>query len=165
MQTFIIRKMINTDWEYVSKIYQQGIDTNTATFEMTCPGWSDFNDSHTADCRYVILSNDNIVGWAALSPTSKRLVYRGVADVSIYISNGCKGLGIGTKLLKYLTEQSERAGYWMLQSSIISDNTPSIRLHEKCGFRLVGFREKIGQDRFGVWCDTVLMEKRIKITV
>lgn len=157
---FQIREMSKSDWEKVSYIYQQGMDTNIATFETKCPAFEAFDDSHTADCRYVITDSDVVIGWAALSPVSSRCVYGGVVEHSIYIDEKFKGKGAGTQLLLYLIEQSEQAGYWTLQAGIMQDNPASIRLHEKCGFRMVGYREKIGKDRYGQWRNTVVMEKR-----
>lgn len=157
-----IRRMSKDDWTRVSSIYQQGMDTNLATFETTCPSYEAFDQSHVASCRYVIMDDDIVIGWAALSPVSSRCVYRGVAEVSIYVDEANKGKGAGAQLLAYLAEQSEQAGYWTLQAGIMENNTASIRLHEKCGFRTVGYREKIGKDRSGNWRNTVLMERRSK---
>ncbi len=155
-----IRAMHKDDWEQVGKIYQQGMDTNLATFETQCPTYDEFDRSHRKECRFVITDGNAIAGWAALAPVSSRSVYRGVAEVSIYIHDFYKGKKAGTQLLNYLSEQSEKDGIWTLQSGIMDDNTASIHLHEKCGFRLVGFRERIGKDRFGLWRNTVLMERR-----
>jgi phosphinothricin acetyltransferase len=80
--------------------------------------------------------------------------------VSIYIDPGAQGKGIGTRLLQALIQESEKQGFWTLQSGIMQNNLASIRLHERCGFRMVGYRERIGRDRFGVWRNTVLMERR-----
>ena len=155
-----IREMQKDDWEQVSEIYQQGMDTNLATFQTECPPYNEFDHSHMKQCRFVIIDNNAIVGWAALTPVSNRCVYRGVAEVSIYIHGSYRGKMAGTQLLRFLSEQSEKYGIWTLQSGIMADNTASIRLHEKCGFRQVGFRERIGKDRFGQWRNTVLMERR-----
>ena len=155
-----IREMLEADWPSVSRIYQLGMDTNNATFETVCPAWEAFNSSHTMDCRFVALRDDALIAWAALSLVSKRSVYCGVAEVSIYVDDANNGKGVGTFLLNYLIEKSEHAGYWTLQSNIMSGNTASIRLHGKCGFREVGYRERIGKDRFGIWRDTILMERR-----
>ena len=102
-----------------------------------------------------------MIGWAALKPVSSRRVYCGVAEVSIYIDEAHWGKGVGALLLSHLTVQAENAGYWTLQSSIMRENHASVHLHEKCDFRLVGYREKIGKDRF-IWRDNLLMEKRSK---
>lgn len=158
--SYRIREMQQGDWEQVSGIYQQGMDTNLATFQTECPTYEEFDQSHMKQCRFVIIDGEFIVGWAALSPVSSRCVYHGVAEVSIYIHDSYKGKKIGTQLLNFLSEQSEKDGIWTLQSGIMADNTASIHLHEKCGFRQVGFRERIGKDRFGQWRNTVLMERR-----
>lgn len=158
--SYQIRDLRQQDWPTVSEIYQAGMDTNIATFQTECPSYTDFNQSHLPFCRFVILNGDHIIGWAALTPVSSRCVYRGVAEVSIYIDSLYKGKGIGTQLLNHLIEEAEKHDIWTLQSSILEDNVASIHLHKKCGFRLVGYRERIGKDRFCKWRNTVLMEKR-----
>ena len=105
---------------------------------------------------------DKVLGWAALSPVSSRCVYGGVAEVSVYVSKNSRGLGIGERLMSELIKASEMEGYWTLQSGIFPENLSSIRLHEKAGFRRIGYRERIGK-RDGVWKDNVLMERRSKI--
>lgn len=157
---FNVRPMDKADWPQISEIYQQGMDTNQATFQYECPTYKDWNASHLELCRLVITGHGRVVGWAALSPVSSRPVYAGVAEVSIYMGTDFHGAGLGTRLLEALIASSEESGIWTLQSGIMRDNAASIHVHEKCGFRLVGHREKIGRDRFGVWRDTVLMERR-----
>jgi len=152
--------MTASDYDAVGRIFQAGVDSNNATFEVVSPNWAEFDASHIPACRLVATVGDAVVGWAALSPTSTRHAYRGVAEVSIYIDPGHVGQGVGTRLLRRLINDAENAGYWTLQSSIISENLASIGLHEKCGFRTVGTREKIGQDQAGQWRDTTLMERR-----
>ena len=157
---FEIRAMTGADWPDVSRIYQLGMDTNRATFQSECPPWDEWNRSHLQPCQLVIAKDGNVLGWAALTAVSGRCVYAGVAEVSIYIDPAAQGQGVGTRLLNALVADSEREGFWTLQSGILQDNEASIRLHERCGFRLVGYRERIGRDRFGVWRNTVLMERR-----
>lgn len=155
-----IKEMRETDWDQVKEIYQQGMDTNLATFQTECPSYEEFDQSHLEDCRFVAVDGDTIVGWTALTAVSNRCVYRGVAEVSVYVRDSYKGKQIGTQLLNHLIGKSEEYGIWTLQSGIMEDNPASIRLHEKCGFRMVGYRERIGKDRYGVWRNTVLMERR-----
>ena len=139
---FEIREMKKFDWKRVMCIYQQGIDTNVATFETACSSYEIFDTSHICNCRFIITDNDIVVGWTALSPVSNRCVYGGVAEVSIYIEENCKGKGAGTHLLTHMIEKCEEEGYWTLQAGIMQSNLASILLHEKCNFRMVGFREK-----------------------
>lgn len=155
-----IRAMNEKDWPDVAEIYRQGIATGKATFQSEIPEYKDWDASHMPVCRFVAEADGKAAGWVALSGVSSRCVYRGVAELSIYIAENFRGNGVGQKLLNYLIDKSEKAGIWMLQSGIMEDNLASICLHEKCGFRKVGFREKIGRDNSGRWRSTVLMERR-----
>lgn len=155
-----IREMRESDWPEVSRIYQEGIDTNLATFQTDCPSWAEWDSSRLKNCRLVVADGQSILGWAALTAVSTRPAYAGVAEVSIYIGRSYQGHGVGKALLSELIHSSEKNGFWTLQSGILQGNQASIRLHESCGFRMVGYREKIGRDRFGNWKNTVLMEKR-----
>lgn len=155
-----IREMYAEDWSWVSTIYLEGIKTGKATFQTDCPTYEEWDKSHIKSCRLVALIDDVVAGWAALSPVSSRCVYNGVAEVSIYIGEAYRGKGVGRLLLNSLIAASEQAGFWTLQSGIMQDNEASIHLHEECGFRMVGYRERIGKDSLGVWRNNVLMERR-----
>lgn len=157
-----IDEMIQSDWEQVGNIYLEGIKTGKATFQTDVPTWENWNNSHITACRLVIRSGDNVLGWAALSPTSSRCVYAGVAEVSIYIGEKYRGLGIGAVLLTKLIKLSEEKGFWTLQSGIVRENAPSIALHKKCGFREIGIREKVAKMNNEKWMDVILMEYRSK---
>jgi len=157
-----IRPLEKEDWQTVQRIYQEGMDTGIATFETQCPDWKTWDSKFLQSCRIVVEENNQILGWAALTPTSKRAVYKGVVEVTIYIDLNQTGRGIGTKLMTALVEASEAAGFWTLQSSILSENKPSIQLHLKAGFRILGTREKIAK-RDGIWKDTVFLERRSKL--
>lgn len=158
-----IQTIIQDHFSEVAEIYRQGLATGMATFQNEVPSWEEWDRTHLAFCRMAASENNKILGWAALTPVSARTVYAGVAEVSIYLAEGERGKGIGTLLLNALIGQSEANGIWTLQSGIFSENKGSIRLHEKCGFRQVGYRERIAKKN-GIWKDTVLMERRSKIT-
>ena len=143
----------------VAKIYQEGLETGIATFETQVPNWETWDAKFLTHCRFVAIENNIPLAWCALSPISKREVYKGVAEVTIYVSKAQRGKGLGAILLKHLISESEKNGYWTLQASIFPENTPSIQLHKKNGFRLVGYRKKIAQ-RHGIWYDNVLLERR-----
>ena len=162
--SYRIEKMQPSDWDEVKKIYLQGISTQMATFQTEAPSWESWNSGHISSCRLVACSEDGILGWAALSPTSSRPCYRGVAEVSIYIAEGARGQGVGAALLKKLVELSEVNDFWTLQSGIIRENAASISIHKKCGFREIGIRERVAQMSNGKWHDTVLLERRSKVT-
>ena len=157
-----IDKMRGSDWEQVSSIYLEGIKTGIATFQRDVPSFENWNNGHINSCRLVARLGSDILAWCALSPTSSRCVYDGVVEVSIYIRGAYRGQGIGKVLLAELVKLSERNGFWTLQSGIIKENTSSIKLHEKCGFRELGIREKVAKMGNGKWHDLVLMERRSK---
>ena len=159
METFIIMPLLPNNWQQVKSIYESGIAKGMATFETKAPEWEQWNNSHLPFARLVAVENNKVIGWAALSPVSNRCVYGGVAEVSVYIAPEQRGKGVGKKLLQQLITESEANGIWTLQAGIFAENTPSAKLHESVGFRLVGYREKIGQ-LGSEWKNTILMERR-----
>lgn len=160
-----LRHMAPKDWPQVRAIYQHGLDTGIATFESVLPTYAKWDENHLKLCRIVAQEDGIIAGWVALSPVSSRLAYAGVAEVSIYTSPDYQRRGAGWMLLNAAAEESERAGIWTLQSCIFRINEKSIKLHEKCGFRIVGYREKHARDKDNIWQDTVLMERRSKLVL
>jgi len=159
MASIRIRQMRRNDWPTVRSIYLAGITTGHATFETRAPGWDKWNATHLARPRLVAVSDNNVVGWAALSRVSSRRVYSGVAEVSVYLNEDSRGLGIGRLLLARLITESEKLGIWTLQASIFPENRASTSLQKALGFREVGTRRHIGK-MDGVWRDTVLFERR-----
>jgi phosphinothricin acetyltransferase len=153
-----ISELLKEHWPEVKDIYERGIASGNATFQTTAPTWEEWDRTHVKTCR-LIAKQENILGWAALSQISARPVYKGVAEVSIYIHPEAQNKGIGANLLEALITESEKQGFWTLQAGIFPENKASIRIHEKHGFRLVGRRERIGQMN-GIWRDTVLLERR-----
>lgn len=158
----LIRKLGAKDYHSVRRIYEEGIQTKMATFETKTPDWSGFDHKFLEHSRLVIEKEGVVCGWATLSAASSRYVYRGVAEVSIYIAADVRGHGVGDRLLKELILTSEQNGIWMLQAVIFAKNKVSIHLHQKNGFRRVGYRERIAQID-GVWTDTILLERRSTI--
>jgi L-amino acid N-acyltransferase YncA len=149
------------DWPEVARIYRAGIDAGNATFESTVPSWERWRASRLAEpCLVARAESGEVLGWAALTPASARPVYRGVAEVSIYVDPSSARRGVGRALLVALVDTSERAGVWTLRAGIFPENTASIALHESCGFRLLGTHERIGQMPDGRWRDVVLYERR-----
>jgi phosphinothricin acetyltransferase len=154
-----IEALAPEDWNDVRRIYAEGIATGNATFETEPPTWEAWDRSHRPGSRLAARSGGRIVGWAALSKVSERCAYGGVAEVSVYVAADARGRGVGRRLLEELVRSSEEAGVWTLQAGIFPENTASIALHERCGFRLVGVREKLGRLR-GAWRDVAQLERR-----
>jgi L-amino acid N-acyltransferase YncA len=170
---YSIIPMVLDHWHAVREIYREGIETGNATFEAEVPEWEKWDSSHRRDCRLVALDEIDegkaeqliplaeltVLGWAALSPVSSRRVYRGVAEVSVYVAAAARGRGVGRALLKALIQESEVNGLWTLQAGIFPENAASMALHKSCGFREVGIRRRIG--KLGkLWRDVLLLERR-----
>jgi L-amino acid N-acyltransferase YncA/2-polyprenyl-3-methyl-5-hydroxy-6-metoxy-1,4-benzoquinol methylase len=157
----LIRPMRAADADQVLAIYQAGLDTGQASFETTAPGWDAFDTGKLPLHRHVAVdaATGRVLGWAAASAVSSRCVYAGVIEHSVYVDPACHHGGIGSALLAALTGSAEAAGIWTIQSSVFPENTASLRLHQKAGFRIVGTRERIGRHH-GRWRDTVLLERR-----
>jgi len=154
-----IRDLRPLDWPEVARIFEEGIRSGNATFETEAPSWEAWDAAHLVEHRLVVTLDDEVAGWAALSPVSDRCCYSGVAEHSIYVAERARGLGLGRQLLGALIASSEAGGFWTLQAGVFPENEASIALHTALGFRVVGVRERLGR-RHGVWRDVVLLERR-----
>jgi L-amino acid N-acyltransferase YncA len=152
-----VRDLRPGDWPEVASIYAEGIATRLATYETEVPTWEEWNASHVPPT--LVALDEAVLGWAALAPTSARPVYAGVVWSSVYVAERARGRGIGRALLEELIRRSEAAGIWTLQAGVFPENRASVRLHEACGFRLVGVRERLGR-LDGEWRDVLLYERR-----
>lgn len=150
------------NYNQVAEIYKEGIATNVATFETIVPDWETWNDKFLSLGRIALKENNQILAWASLSAVSKREVYKGVAEVSVYVKASERGKGLGVIILNELVRISENNNIWSLQASIFRENKASIVIHKKCGFRIIGYKEKIAQLN-GVWHDNIILERRSKI--
>jgi len=160
--TLQIDPMLSSDWPAVREIYLQGIASRQATFETEAPSWEAWDASHLSFARLVGRKDEIVIGWAALSPVSSRKAYAGVSEVSVYVAQSDRGMGLGRQLLEALSAESEANGIWSLQAVMFPENAASVALHRRCGFREVGRRERIGK-LDAVWRDTILLERRSRI--
>jgi phosphinothricin acetyltransferase len=157
-----IAALVPGDWDDVARIYAEGIATHLATFETEVPAWGAWDRAHLVEHRFVAREDGRAAGWAALAPVSSRCVYAGVAEVSVYVAAAARGHGVGTALLSALVASSEAGGVWTLEAGILPENEASVRMHERCGFRIVGRRERLGR-MAGEWCDVLLLERRSRV--
>lgn len=155
-----IRPMEPADAEPVLAIYQAGLDGGGASFETVVPSWATFDASRLPDHRLVAVDDDAIViGWVAVSAVSTRPAYAGVVEHSVYVHPAVQGQGVGAALLDALIASTEAAGIWTIQSGVFPENTASLTLHQRAGFRILGVRERIGRHH-DKWRDVVLLERR-----
>lgn len=145
------------DWPQVARIYEAGLDAGT--FEDSVPAWDDWDATHLRVGRLVARESEGIVGWAALGRVSTRACYAGVVEDSVYVAPETRGRGVGRRLLEELCRRADDAGLWTIQAVMFADNAASLALHESCGFRVVGRRERLAR-KHGVWRDTLLLDRR-----
>ncbi len=156
----LVRPLHPDDYPAVAAVFAEGIATGLATFETEVPGWDEWDAAHLPDHRFVAELDGEVVGWIAIVPYSRRAVYRGVGEESVYVAERARGRGVGRALLETVIESARNGGLWMLQAGVFTDNGASLALHRALGFREVGIRERIGQ-LDGVWRDVVLLELRL----
>jgi L-amino acid N-acyltransferase YncA len=154
-----LRPLEPEDWRVVAEIYWDGMRDGLATFETEVPAWPEWDAGHLEHHRLVAEILGEVVGFAALARVSTRRCYAGVAENSVYVARSARGLGVGRALLETLIAGAEEAGIWTIQTAIFPENRASLGLHERCGFRVVGLRERIAK-RDGVWRDVVFLERR-----
>jgi phosphinothricin acetyltransferase len=154
-----VRDLRDEDWPEVARIYGEGIRTGDATFETEVPPWEAWDVGHLERHRLVAERDGAVLGWAALSPVSERCCYTGVAEVSVYVAPEAQGRRVGRALLERLAADSEADGIWTLQAGIFPENLASVALHQRCGFAVVGRRERLGRLN-GEWRDVLLPERR-----
>lgn len=156
-----IREMKTEDWDSVAEIYSQGIESGISTFQQFCPSFDAWDSAHLKWGRLVAEKDGVIVGWAVLAPTSTRDCYRGVVEVSVYVHQDYQHRGIGHSLMNAIEQEARNMGCWTLFSVVFEVNDASLALHKACGYRVIGYRERIAKDRFGNWQNTIHLEKRL----
>ncbi len=157
----IVKGLEKTHWEEVKKIYEMGVATRLATFEIELPDWEEWDKKHLQHSRLICEIEGRVGAWIAIRQIEDDCVCMGVAEISVYVHPEYKGIGLGLVLMEHLFRHSEENGIWTLQAQVFEENRASIRLHEKSGFRKVGYRENIGQ-LDGKWQNTILFERRSK---
>ena len=159
-----IKNINKKDLNSCLAIYQEGLNSGIASFQDPSITLDEFRIKVDLDKCLILEDNKNIKGYAFFTKVSNRCVYDGVGEVSIYLSKEIIGKGYGKNLLNELIGLSENLGFWSLHSMIFPHNTRSVKLHEKCGFRVLGVREKIGKMTYGPyinqWIDNIYMERR-----
>ena len=157
----VIRKMEKGDWSRMMEIYAQALESGISTFQRECPAYEDWDKAHLQEGRFVLEQDGTVAAWIALSPTSARECYRGVVEVSVYVGTEYQHQGMGKALMETVEQFCKENGFWTLFSVVFEVNKASLALHEACGFRTIGYRERIAQDRFGQWQNTIHLEKRL----
>jgi L-amino acid N-acyltransferase YncA len=97
---------------------------------------------------------EKILGFALVAPFRDRPAYQTTVENSVYVLRSARGRGVGEALVRELIATSATSGFHSLIARIVGENAGSIRLHEKCGFILVGTEIEVGR-KHGQWLDVV----------
>jgi phosphinothricin acetyltransferase len=146
----------------IAAIYNEGIADRIATFEteprtavQIAAQLSEKGDRYPT----VVAERDGrIVAWAGAGPYRSRPAYAGVAEHSVYVARAARGTGAGRAALEALCRAYAGRGFWKIVSRIFPENTASLALHERCGFRVVGTYRRHGKLE-GAWRDCVIVER------
>ena len=156
------RLAMKDDAGAIATIYNDGIADRVATFE-TEPRTAQQIAALLADKgeRYptVVVERDGqVIAWASAGAYRARAAYAGVAEHSVYVARAARGSGAGRAALEALCDVYAARGFHKLVSRIFPENTASLALHERCGFRVVGVYRRHGTLE-GRWRDCVIVEK------
>ena len=156
------RLAIPADAPAIAAIYNEGIADRIATFETDPRTAAQIAQQLTEKGdRFptVVAERDGqVVAWAGAGPYRSRPAYAGVAEHSVYVAREARGTGAGRAALEALCRAYAERGFWKIVSRIFPENTASLRLHERCGFRVVGVYQRHGRLE-GEWRDCVIVER------
>ena len=163
----VLREATLADLDAMTEIYAWHVLHGTGSFEEDPPSQSAMLE------RWRLRSEDHyptlvaefggrVAGFAYAGIYKPRSAYRYTVEDSIYVAEDCLGQGVGQALLQELVQNCSRAGYRQMMAVIgDSDNVSSIRLHERCGFTIVGIARGLGF-KFGRWLDIVYMQRTLQ---
>jgi L-amino acid N-acyltransferase YncA len=150
------------DLEGITDIYNDAILRTTATFDVapkTMDEQRTWFEEHSSDYPILVAEDaDSIVGWASLSPWSDRCAYSDTAEISLYVTEGSRGKGIGKQLVKAILREGKAAGLHTVVARVSEGNAVSIRIFEAAGFDHIGVMREVGK-KFGKLIDVYLMQK------
>ncbi|NCJ07139.1 GNAT family N-acetyltransferase [Synechococcales cyanobacterium C] len=159
-----IRPAQLSDIEVITDIYNEAVLNSTASYDehpqtsQQRRNWFEQHQEQGLSTLIAEIAPDHIVGWAALSFFRPWEGYRYTVEDSIYISQAYQGKGIGTQLLGELLEQAKGMKMHVVMAGLDAQNPASLRLHQKLGFRQVGYLPEVGF-KFNRWLDLVLMQR------
>lgn len=164
MSAHALREAVAADVPRLTEIYAHAVLNGTASYELVPPTEAEmlarFESLTGQDYPYIVAvdGRGNVVGYAYAGPFRMRPAYRWSVEDSIYIAPEVHGRGVGRALLLRLLELCEDKGFRQMIAVIGGSNhEPSIRLHERAGFRTIGIFQGSGF-KFGAWIDTVFMQ-------
>jgi phosphinothricin acetyltransferase len=165
VSAFAVRLATSDDAGAIARIYNDGIADRIATFE-TEPRSAQqiqatLQDKGDRFPTVVVESDGEVVAWASAGAYRARPAYAGVAEHSVYVARSARGSGAGRVALEALCRTYAERGFWKIVSRIFPENTASLALHERCGFRVVGVYRRHGKLE-DAWRDCVIVERLLE---
>lgn len=164
MSAYALRDATVADIPAITAIYRHAVLHGTASYELTPPDEAEMTrrfEGLTGDDYPYIVAEDGaglVLGYAYAGPFRARPAYRWSVEDSVYLAPDAQGYGVGRALLKRLVELCEEKGFRQMIAVVGgSDHAPSIRLHERMGFRTIGIFQNSGF-KHGRWIDTVFLQ-------
>ncbi len=162
----VVRDAGEADMLTVQGIYAHYVLSSLATFEETPPSLEVMLARRRACLGHglpylVAVADGEVVGFAYAGAYHARPAYRFTIEDSVYVADGMRGRGVGSRLLTVLLERCE-AGPWRQMVAIVGDsaNAGSIGLHRRFGFELIGVLKSVGH-KFGRWVDTPILQRAL----
>ncbi|WP_087722186.1 GNAT family N-acetyltransferase [Pandoraea sp. PE-S2T-3] len=160
-----VRDATDSDLAVIRDIYNDAVEHTTAIWNEIVVDLDNRREWLTARLAkgfpvIVAQRGDDVLGYASYGDWRAFDGYRHTVEHSIYIHQNARGGGVGEALMRALIERARAANIHVMIASIEAQNAPSIRLHEKLGFRTVGVFSEVGT-KFGRWLDLTCMELRI----
>jgi phosphinothricin acetyltransferase len=164
MSSLLIRDAKASDLDRITEIYADAVANGTASYELEPPARAEmgsrFASLKDGGFPYIAAEDDGVlVGYAYAGPFRPRPAYRFIVEDSIYLAPEAKGRGVGRRLLERLIKEAESSGFRQM-IAVIGDgspDSPSVKLHERLGFRHSGMLQGSGY-KHGRWLDTVFMQ-------
>jgi phosphinothricin acetyltransferase len=155
-----IRLAVPSDAEAIRAIRNDVIRHSTAmwTTELLTPadGEAWLGENVHRRSAYVAAAGGEVVGFANWAPWRPKSGYRHTVEDSVYLVDGHQGRGLGTRLLTTLIDGARQSGAHVMMACIEASNAPSVALHGRLGFELVGTAREVGT-KFGRWLDLTMM--------
>jgi L-amino acid N-acyltransferase YncA len=158
-----IRAARESDLETILEIYNHAVVQTTATFDIAPRSPEDqkaWFAEHAAPYPVIVWEEDGrVLAWGSLSPYAPRPAYRFAGEVSVYAAPGCRRRGLGESLVREIVALGTAGGFHTLVALVTDENTASIGLAEKTGFRRTGTLEEVGF-KFDRWLDVAVYQYR-----
>lgn len=157
-----LRLATEQDLLAINDIYNYYVPRSTCTYQLepeTIEARTTWFREHDADRYPVVVGEDDreVVGWGSLSKFRERAAYLPTVEASVYIRHDRLAQGWGRQILSDLVERARRAGHHSVMGGADAEQTASIVLQERLGFKRVAHLVEVGL-KFGRRLDVIYLQ-------